>query len=199
MCPFFLFVHVAVLYPPSTLEGISLIMFFKSAVLCNHSKRNFYRCVLAYFVFSGAILGVLVSYNADPCFLSMMRMLPHQHVSIVDLLFLILLPFLITSVVSFTGKTYLLFPLSFFKSFLYALMLSSICIVFGIGGWVVSGLLLLTDSVCYVILLWYWIRHVDGLKVSAISDLLFIFVVSLLVGLLDSFFISPYLANLVNS
>lgn len=174
-------------------------MFHNSVVIFFGSKRNLCRYALAYFSLIGATLGVLVSYNANPLILSMMRMAASLHVSIVDLLFLNLFPLLITAVVSVTEKTSLFYLLSLFKSFLYAYAVSTVCIAFGSGGWLVSCMLLVTNSICFMLIFWYWLRHIDGLKPSAMTDMLFVCIVSLTVGLADVFIISPYLGTLVKS
>ena len=174
-------------------------MFFRINSISYKINRYVDFVLLSLFCICGCVVGVAVSHSADPSFFSLMRMAAARPVSIVDLSLMILIPFLVTAAISFLGIPYLLFPVAFIKSLSYALLLSSITIAFGPAGWLVSCLMLLSDSICVVVLYWYFIRHVSGFRSTAVSDLFVTFLISLSVGLADSLFLSPYLAALIKS
>lgn len=174
-------------------------MFIKDTTTFYNRNRNFNYVLLAFFAICGSIVGVLVSYYADPFFLSLMRMAASRPVSIVDLPLMILFPFLVAAAISFVGKPFLLFPLSFFKSLAFALIHSSVCMTFGSAGWLISCLMLLSDNVCVILLFWYSLRHINGFRRTAVLDLLFACLISLSAGMTDSLLVSPYLAAIIKS
>lgn len=150
------------------------------------------------FSFSGTVIGIFTAYQTDPVFLSMMRRAVFLPVSIVDLCCSILLPFIFTAVISCNKKTYLLLPFSFLKSLTYSLILASTTFVFSSCGWLVRSLLLFTDSIVIALLYWYLVRHINGQQTTAKRDLLVILLLSITTGILDVFFVAPYLAALLN-
>lgn len=162
-------------------------------------QRKFRRLTLAFFSLCGVSVGVITAYHADPYFLHMMRMAASMPVSIVGLSGVIVFPFLTTAVVSYIEKPSLLFPLSFLKSLLYSLAITSTCVNYSFSGWLVSGLLLFTDNTTFFLLHWYWARYINGFHKTAISDLLFIFLLALMIGIADLLLVSPYLTTLMKS
>ncbi len=176
-----------------------MIMFTKYVTESTVSERKLTYVFLALFSAYGAAVGVMSAYYADDYFLSLMRVAPCKPVSIVSLLVVILLPFLITAAVSFIEKPYLLLPIAFFKSLSYSLVLVSTWVIYSFAGWLVSGFMLLTDTTVNVLLHWYWIRHINGFRKTARSDLFFAFLVTLVIGIIDLIVISPYLTALMNS
>ena len=161
-------------------------------------RCKFRRRILALFSICGVSVGVITAYYADPYFLDLMRMAVSVPVSIVGLSGVILFPFLISAVILYVEKPYLLFPLSFLKSLLFSLAFTATCINYTFAGWLVSGLLLFTDSVSFLLLQWYWIRNINGFQKTATSDLLCIFLLALIIGIADLLLVSPYLTALMN-
>ena len=174
-------------------------MYLQNSSIFDKRYRNLHCVFLAFFCLCGCIAGVLVSYRADPFYFSLMRVAACRPVSIVDLPIMILLPFLVVAAISFLGNSYILFLLTFFKSLSYTLTFTSVNIAFGAAGWFVSSLMFLPDSICTVALIWYFLRHINGFRKTAVQDLVFVFLVSLSAGLVDSIWISSYLAVIINS
>lgn len=199
-CALFSFLVGSMLYYNPVLHRKELLIMFTNHVAESYfSCRKFRRLTLAFFSVFGSSVGVITAYHADPYTLHLMRMAVSMPVSIVGHSGVILFPFLITAVVAYIEKPYLLFPLSFLKSLLYSLSLTATCINYSFAGWLVSGLLLFTDSAAFFLLHWYWARYINGFHKTAISDLLCIFLLALMIGIADLLLVSPYLTALMTS
>ena len=164
-----------------------------------HIDRKTELFLLAFFSCCGAVLGVAVSYSSEPSISLMMRMAASSHVSILGLMLSAILPFLITVVAYCFSKPYLLFPISFFKSFSYTLAMCCVRVGFLQAGWLVCMLLLFSDTAAIVVLYWYWIRNIHGFRSSALTDMLFCIAVTLTVTVIDYVWVFPFLMALFNN
>lgn len=160
-----------------------------------HRKDKLF--LLAFFSFCGTFLGTLTSYHLDSFILALMRRGSLASVSIVGLIVVNFLPFLITSVVILLSKPSLFLPIGFLKNFSFAFFRSLICISYGQAGWLVGTIMLFSDTIVMVLLHWFWIRHIDGIQVSAYRDLSFCFAVSFVACILDYIWVSPFLMQLL--
>lgn len=165
-------------------------------VLFRHSKLNIqpHVIILAVVWIAGVLAGF---YFADMHpFLLEFHSLSYGNTSLVVKLFILVLP-LALSALSMKFLTPLLFiPLAFFDAFILAY--SAYCVQFSFGGagWLIRWLLLFSDSFIAVLLLLYWIRNIDG-RYHGRKDFPLLLTVSCLVGCIDYYVISPFLATLL--
>ena len=167
--------------------------------LLSLNYRKFSRFLLAFFSISGCILGIVTARTADTYFLSLMLQAMCLPVSIVDLLFALLFPFVMTTVISYISKPMLLLPLCFLKSLFYGYLLCSVCMLFTAGGWLIGGMFLFSDSVSLVLLLFYSLRYLNGFQNSCGRCIIISTLIVSLTALLDVCVVSPYLSAIIKS
>ena len=155
-----------------------------------HFSRRSKLLLLAFFSFSGILLGVITSHNIDPFLFPLMHSVLSDSVSIVDLIVVACFPFLITAIIVLLSNPCLFLLHSFVKSFSYAFVRSFTCISFGDAGWIVGAMMVFSDTLVMCVLHWFWIRHLHFIQKSAKRDLLICFVLSLVACFIDYFWVS---------
>ena len=161
------------------------------------NNRKFAPFLLASFSICGCVLGVAVASSADPYLISMMRQAVCAPVSIVDLLFVILFPFVITAVISYISKPILLLPVCFLKTLGYSFMIYAICKEFSGAGWLVAGLLLHSDTVCMITLYFFCLCYLTGFNQNGKRDIVVATIITSAISLLDVCLVSPFLTALI--
>ena len=163
------------------------------------NNRIFLIVLLATFSVCGCALGVAAATNTDPNIFSMMRQATWVQVSIVDLLFSILFPFVITAVISYISKPILLLPLCFAKSIGYSFLLCSVSMEFADAGWLVGSLLLFSDTASILLMYIYCLHYLNGFQKCCGRDIIVSLVVVSAVAVIDIWLVSPYLSVLIKS
>ena len=172
-----------------------MVRFFPVYNFANPRKTLAY--VLAFAWVAGLVTGSIVALNADRSFYSLMRMMPMHPVSIVGLLLSLCLPLLFTVVAVYISYQWILLIIAFLKALFLAMLFAGVWISYGIGGWVVAGLLLLPDFIAAIVLIWLWfyaIMERRAIHTLCICSLLVFF----LIGFLDYSYISPFLENILS-
>lgn len=163
-----------------------------------HIDRRVELLLLAFFTCTGAVLGVAVSYSLGPSFFLLMRRIASSHASIVGLMLSSFFPFLITVAALCLSKPCLFLPVSLFKAFSYTLVMCSVRIEFLQAGWLVSALLLFSDTASIVALYWFWTRNIHGFARSAVTDLICCSATIMFAAIIDYIWVSPFLVALMN-
>ena len=167
---------------------------------CNHYLcRRHPRILLCIAIITGILLGVFCGFDPSSSISSLMRGCAAASVSIVGRAYVLLLPLFAVILAAFCSKPFGLIPICFLKSFLFSCCLASIWLSFGYAGWLMSGFLLLSDSVAFLLLVKVSFRHVCGFSDMIGYD---IFKASLLiigVSLLECCFVAPFLVWIMNS
>ena len=151
---------------------------------------------LAIWWFAGLILGALAAYHLSYSFFSLMRAAAQSRVSIVSLMTVTLLPLFASALAVFLDRPVWIFGISFVKAFLYSLCIAGTIGAFGSAAWLVAFLFLFSDNLTIPVLFLFCLRHIEGRKRSFWADCLICSGVCVLVGIIDSCLISPFLANL---
>lgn len=160
--------------------------------------RKWRRIFLALCYCAGLLMGSIVAAQAQESIASWMRTAEFQRVSIVSLLSVTCLPFLISALAVMISQTWLLFPICFLKAFCFGFCATGVSCVFGSAGWLVCGLLLFTDLCSMPLLIFWWLRYLDGLRRLRFSDTALTASLLFLIGSLDHCVISPFLAGIIN-
>lgn len=143
---------------------------------------------------SGLVCGMLVYLSAGSSLTSLMRSTMGGTVSIVSLLYMALLPFLISAfAVSFFRPT--LFLICFGKAFLFAFASLGLFRAFGSAGWLVFRLILFSDCMLLPMLYFLWLRLLRS-PLSHMELACFIALTVLVVSV-NYRIISPILASLI--
>lgn len=165
------------------------------AVFWHRECRRF----LAFSLIAGLILGALTASSASDSVMLLMRLAICRPVSIVGLLSICLLPFLFSVLAVFLSKSWLLIPVCFSKAFNYSFCALIISRIAGDPGWLLHILFLFSDTCLFVMLCWFWIRHITGMRATVIRDAAICIVVFIVLGALDYCYISPFLAMLIKN
>jgi hypothetical protein len=107
---------------------------------------------------TGFAAGIFVSKRAAPLFLSLMRGLSFDSVSIVGLIVSAGVPFLISAFAVIYSRPLLFYSVCFLKSFYF--VFSSVTIInhYGSGGWLVQRFLMANEILNLPILYTFWLR-----------------------------------------
>ncbi|MBQ8237029.1 MAG: hypothetical protein IJZ39_02620 [Oscillospiraceae bacterium] len=152
--------------------------------------------VLAAFFFLGHFLGVLLSGSASQHFFSAMRTAVSSRVSIIGLLSSVVLPFVFSAAAVYLGRPVLLFPIAFWKAFLFSYLGSGLCSAWGSAGWLMMPLVMFGSLCSMPVLYWYWMRSVAGHRFE-IGVCCAIFGILLAVWAVDYYLIVPFLAGII--
>lgn len=142
----------------------------------------------------GTFLGVFFSDSYG----FLMRMAATCRVSIVGLGILLLLPLFLSFLCIHCGRPKLLYGICFLKSFMLGLCAMGCFYAFGSGGWLVRLLVQFSDLITFPILCWFMLRCISNSGKGIQRDYILCNGAFLLVGILDFFYISPYLVMLID-
>lgn len=99
--------------------------------------------------------------SAEPFCPSLMYAFVSQRISIFGLLFVSILPFLLSALAIRYRVFGFLVPIAFYEAFLLGYSHNAFLQAFGDCGWLVCFFFLFSQSVSAVLLLWYWMRNID--------------------------------------
>lgn len=161
------------------------------------SSRKFYCPLLAFFWTSGLASGIWAWFLSGEFITPLMRSSAYGSVSIVSLLCVTGLPFLLSAFAVFLSSEWLLIPIAFGKGFFFSLISMGTTVSFGCAGWLVRLLLCFSDIVSIPLLYWFWVRCLrnDGSRLIYLT--FFTGALFLLIGSVDYYMITPFLADLI--
>ncbi len=146
----------------------------------------------------GLLLGFFWTAHADPSFAALMRRASNAPVSIFGLLAATFFPFLLSAIAVYFSKSWLLYPICFFKAFCFGTCATAVAQAFGSAGWLVQPMLLFSDCCTLPLLCLFWLRHVSGQRRLPGAEFLLVASLLLLIGCIDYRLVSPFLAELMN-
>ena len=152
--------------------------------------------ILAFFLFTGLLMGSRLSEALDPSILPMMRASAMQSVSIVSMLSVLLLPFLLSAFFHSTCTAWLIIPICFLKGLCFGFCQTLICSSFAGAGWLVYFLLMFSDILTLPVLIFFWISCLDRAG-HTLKRLLFCVAAVLFIVTVDCQFITPYWISLL--
>ena len=145
---------------------------------------------------SGLLTGVLLIHKTSVA--SLMCSVHFTRISIVGFCGSLVLPFLLSYILFSYFHFYYILPLVFLKAFSFMYCYSNIMISFGNAGWLVVGILLLSDCYLVVSLLHLWLNAAFGQLCSHWGFAASYILPSLVVGCFDYFIVSTYVSILFN-
>lgn len=164
-----------------------------------HLWRKGCTILLALCFLSGLIFGMFAYISAEETLLPMMRRTFYGNVSIVSLLSVTCLPFLLSAFAVYTTWPGFMLAVSFAKAFVFSFVSLGIYSCIHSAGWFLLWLLIFTDLLSMPVMYFFWLRNLSGegklsLPVMVMCTSLVILIVSLYIR-----FISPFLAQILNS
>lgn len=142
----------------------------------------------------GLLVGFWFAYTFKGFFTSLMHMAVVCPVSIVASVACVLFPYLISVYFFLHHRRLLLYFVCFIKAACYAFSFATLSVIFGSAGWLICALFLFSDTyVCILILnLCLCVRQ----RMDIPGSVLLQTTICLVVILIDSLYISPFLCGL---
>ena len=146
----------------------------------------------------GLLAGTYIAFSADISFLSLMRPVLSEPVSIVSLLISQLLPVFLSAFAVMISVQWLLFILAFGEAFLLTYVVMGVMLSFGSPGWLPALLLLLSGGFGCCVNLWFWISALR-FPVSGVHRRLILTAAAVfLISLLNDRYLHPFMTDLFN-
>ena len=165
-------------------------------------QLSFFQCrtartQLAAFWLLGLLSGSLIALSAGTLLAPTMRSAVSCGMSIFGLLAALLLPLLFTAMAVYISQPALLFPVVFFKGFLFSFTGSGVLAAFGASGWLIRVLLMFSDLLVLPLLWWIWLRSFSNERNDALRCSTMAAVIAAVIGCFDYAFVAPFLAGLL--
>ena len=143
------------------------------------------------------IFGILSGYHLWPVFQehssALMIAAVASRVSIVGLLFVILVPGLLSATSVHFSKSWIIYLIACVKGTCFGFSVHALLYNYGSAAWLFYILVLFSDICMLIPLFLFWIRHVNGAKQRMSRDLLWYTVFAAIIGSIDYLWISPSL------
>lgn len=172
----------------------SLLISFPQKLM-EHSRRSC-KTFLVLIWLTGFGCGIFTAAHADSL-VSLMRACCDAGVSIVGLLFVPILPFLISAYAVYFSLPWLLCVIAFIKSFLFACCSYLVMSAFDAAGWLLWPMLQFTDLMTFPLICRFQFRHfherAEGFYTDAALSLLWFCVIALA----DWLWVAPMLRDII--
>lgn len=148
-----------------------------------------------YFSFTwlaGLVAGMFLAIQFTTIHNPWTQSLAYSRLSVIGFLASLSIPFLLSAILFRMSIFWLIIPLIFGKAFSYSFSVCVILITFADAGWLLCRLLVFSDSIVAVFLLWFWFRNLDMNNNCRQVDLLLCLVITLAIGCIDCCVISPF-------
>jgi hypothetical protein len=162
------------------------------------NPHNVNAIILLLAILAGLISGSYLSLLADPSVFSLMLTAAECRVSIVCILSASLFPVVFTAFAIYTSHIRLLFPIAFTKAFSFSFIGSGLLLTLGDSGWLMRALLMFSDLASLPVLCWMWLHTFANERTSNLLSTAITVLVVCMIGCLDYYYISPFLANLIS-
>lgn len=146
----------------------------------------------------GMLVGTLAADSARTLLCTVIRNAVQLPATIPGLLTTTVLPFLF-SAFAFSFYEPLLLVICVGKAFAFSYCAYGVFITFGSAGWLVRCLFLFSDCIIIPILLFYWIRLFSCVSTNPRRELLSCLGISMLIGGIDYYLVSPFLVTLIST
>jgi len=154
-------------------------------------------CIILFIWVIGLSVGTQFC-RGDPALVSsLMRAALESHVSIVGLFCVLFLPLMFSALAVYKSSPWLLLLTVAAKAICFGFAFTAVGYAFENAAWIVRILLLFSDFVGIVLLLWFSLRHSPRQRASFLSDLTGCICVGFLTGAIDLGLISPFAVALI--
>ena len=146
----------------------------------------------------GLLAGTHIALSADLSFLSLMRPVLSEPVSIVSLLISQLLPVFFSAFAVMISVRWLFCILAFLEGFLLTYIGMGVMLSFGSAGWLPALLLSLSGGFCSCVILWFWISALRFPVTGIHRRLALTTAAVLLISLMNHRYLYPFMTDLFN-
>ena len=169
-----------------------------SSMQIGGSRGVCFRFVLSITFAFGLCFGIYLAAESEAILRQALLGIISVSLSLSGAIFAFILPFLLSVACIAFSLPAMVIPVCFVKAVVFGFCSCGTLLVFGSSGWLIRFFLLFTDSCTLLPMLWFWLRHIDGSKLSLKRDIVICFSLFVLLCAFDYFIISPYLMMLMN-
>ena len=144
----------------------------------------------------GLLLGALLAAGSEPSF-AWMRLAAQQQVSIVFFWILAVFPFLIVAYAVTVKRQEILLVAGFCQTFLTSYLWIILHRLLGSAAWLLEPMLLLSHNLCFPLLSWFILRHMDGKKDTLVRDHILCLSIAFIFTTFQHLAVTPYLWKLI--
>lgn len=160
----------------------------------NRSYR--YTAFLLFFWIFGCIVGIHLSHMCTDSFSSLMRSSDYSSVSIVRTIAVVFLPLLVSYISVYFNLPLVLFPTAFIYASLFSFVGAALYLHYLDAGWLVKWLMMFSSSCMSPVLLYFWIRNINGNREVLQKDMLLCSLYALFICSIDYAIISQFATSL---
>lgn len=154
-------------------------------------------CFLAFIWTFSVFAGIILGSKSVPYYTSLMLSAASGPMSIAGMFLIFILP-LVISIISIRFKvSFLVLPLALIKGFFYGFLTVSVYSALGSAGWLICLLLLFSNSILIVLLLWFWFKYLKVHNCCLMRDFLVAIAFGVLVCAFDAIMVSPFLTDVI--
>lgn len=129
---------------------------------------------------------------------SLMCPLILDRVSIVAMIVSLISPIVLLYILLNWCNIFFVIPVIYLKAFLYMSCYFSITLSFGSAGWLVRSLVLISDSICVILILFLCYQYITRNSTVFYRSFKISILIMFLIGSLDYYIISPFIMMLLN-
>ena len=161
-------------------------------------KGNIHILLISVNWITGFLFGCYLGSQLTDTGVSVMHNVVSCPLSFFSLYFVLFFPFVVSAVFIKLSQPLLSLLVTFAKALFVGYCSCGILIVFSSAGWLIRSLVLFSDSLIIILLLWFWIRNIAGDGNKFKSDIILCAVLSFAISCIDYFAVSPFLEALLN-
>ena len=163
-----------------------------------HGGRVRSNCILLCFAWLLGILAGVCWAGTVQNISTLMNVAAAQHVSIVALIAVTVLPLLFSAFAVYIRLPQFLFPIAFMDAVWIGFFLLAVVTSFGSAGWLIGGLMAFSDIMLRIPLFLFWFRHIDKPAIALEQDFIYCLLFAVVICILDQHFIAPFLFTLLH-
>ena len=110
----------------------------------------------------------------------------------------LIFPLLLSYILSNYSHFYCLLSVVFLKALSFMCCYGGLMLIFGNAGWLVSGIIFISDFVLVFMLLVQWFNNAVGIKYNIGKSLILNVFLPILIGCYDYYVVSPFVAMLLH-
>lgn len=141
-------------------------------------------------------IGYILARSVQEIPSSLMSRIVYEPVSIVGLAAILFLPVILSALAVRFSVPWFIYLISVLKGVCYGFTVCQLLMSYHGAAWLVSALMMFSDSCMLIPLFFFWVRHVAGTRSCLRRDTIALLFVAALVGCIDYFVISPFLLRL---
>ncbi len=159
---------------------------------------HFRKLLLCIFWLTGLLSGIILSRQCTCTYNTLMRSALFERSSIVSLFSVMTFPLLLSALLIWIHKPAFILPIAFVKALIFSFSASALYMGFVGAGWLMYAFVFFSESVNVTVLLWFWLRSLEGKSGFAFCDFAVSVFLLVLACVIDYCVIYPLFITVLN-